>query len=99
MNRFVWFLFGIVFLCAAVVVASAVFILNAHGFSASEKPSSVERWIARRARFMAFPSDARSRANPEPNTPQALAEARAHWADHCALCHANDGSGDTPVGK
>jgi len=28
-----------------------------------------------------------------------LAAARAHWADHCAICHANDGSGDTPIGK
>jgi mono/diheme cytochrome c family protein len=23
----------------------------------------------------------------------------AHWADHCATCHANDGSGDTELGK
>jgi len=23
----------------------------------------------------------------------------AHWADHCAICHANDGSGDTPICK
>jgi mono/diheme cytochrome c family protein len=22
-----------------------------------------------------------------------------HWADHCASCHANDGSGDTAIGK
>src|SRR5215471_5392802 len=24
---------------------------------------------------------------------------RAHWADHCASCHANDGSGDTFMGR
>jgi mono/diheme cytochrome c family protein len=23
----------------------------------------------------------------------------AHWADHCASCHANDGSGATPIGS
>jgi mono/diheme cytochrome c family protein len=28
-----------------------------------------------------------------------LADARAHWADHCAVCHANNGSGDTEMGK
>ncbi|MEO7144714.1 MAG: c-type cytochrome [Bryobacteraceae bacterium] len=28
-----------------------------------------------------------------------LADARAHWADHCAACHANNGSGDTAMGK
>ncbi len=22
-----------------------------------------------------------------------------HWADHCATCHGNDGSGDTPIGS
>jgi mono/diheme cytochrome c family protein len=32
-------------------------------------------------------------------TTEALAEARAHWADHCASCHANDGSGDTAMGR
>jgi len=28
-----------------------------------------------------------------------MEEARAHWADHCFSCHANDGSGDTTLGK
>ena len=28
-----------------------------------------------------------------------LAEARAHFADHCALCHANDGSGKTRINE
>jgi mono/diheme cytochrome c family protein len=32
-------------------------------------------------------------------TPEVLKEARAHFADHCATCHANDGSGETKIGK
>ena len=24
---------------------------------------------------------------------------REHFADHCASCHANDGSGDTTIGR
>jgi mono/diheme cytochrome c family protein len=28
-----------------------------------------------------------------------LEEAMAHFADHCAVCHANDGSGDTSIGQ
>jgi mono/diheme cytochrome c family protein len=28
-----------------------------------------------------------------------LAEAMVHYADHCASCHANDGSGDTALGN
>ena len=46
-----------------------------------------------------MPADAKSRTNPIPNNPEVLAEASAHWADHCFSCHANDGSGETVVGK
>jgi len=99
MNRLGWFLLGAISLFAFAFAAGAAFVLRAHGFSASERPSDVERWIARQARSAALSSDARTRANPLPNNPEVLAEARAHWADHCAVCHANDGSGDTQMGK
>ena len=48
---------------------------------------------------MASPNGARERENPVPNSTEVLVEARAHWADHCATCHANNGSGDTEMGK
>jgi mono/diheme cytochrome c family protein len=35
--------------------------------------------------------------NPVSPTPLAIAEARDHFADHCAICHANDGSGRTQI--
>jgi mono/diheme cytochrome c family protein len=81
------------------LLAAALVFQNAHGFSASTKPTAVEAWMARLARSAALPSDARARINPAPNTPEVLADARAHWADHCATCHANDGSGDTFIGR
>ena len=99
MNRLGWFLLGAVSLFAFAFAAGAAFVLRAHGFSASERPSDVERWIARQARSAALSSDAQARANPVPKTPEVLSEARAHWADHCAVCHANDGSGDAQMGK
>jgi mono/diheme cytochrome c family protein len=34
-----------------------------------------------------------------PESVEGLAEARAHFADHCASCHANNGSGLTPMGQ
>ena len=37
--------------------------------------------------------------NPLPNTAENLAEARGHWADHCAICHANNGGGNTTIGQ
>ena len=40
-----------------------------------------------------------ARANPVAQTPEALEEAMEHWADHCAVCHGNDGAGQVPMGK
>ena len=99
MNRLSWFFFGAIFACLLAAAAGAVILHDARGFSASEPPGALERWIARRARSAAMPADARARPNPLQNNPEVLAEARAHWADHCATCHANDGSGDTLLGK
>src|ERR1700676_4637080 len=99
MNRLGWFVLGAISLSAIAFAAGAAFVLRAHGFSASEQPSNVERWIARKARSAALSSDARARTNPIPNSPEVLSEARAHWADHCAVCHANDGSGNNTMGR
>ena len=99
MIRFRWFLLGAASLCVVALAAGAVFLYGAHGFSAREEPSALERWVGVTARSAALPADAGRRTNPVPNTPDVLAEARAHWADHCAGCHANDGGGDTQMGK
>ena len=68
-----------------------------HGFSARERPSALEAAIARRVRRLATPSEAKRLQNPLPATPLAVAEGRDHFADHCAVCHANDGSGKTAI--
>jgi mono/diheme cytochrome c family protein len=99
MSRLVWFLSGAISLAAIGVAAGFVVLTQAHGLSAREQPMPVERWVARRARAAALPADAKDRVNPVPNTFDVLVEARAHWADHCAQCHANDGSGDVEMGK
>jgi len=98
-RRLPWFAFGVLTVCAIGLFALAAFLYTAHGLSAREEPSAAERWIARRARKAAVPADAANRANPVPDTPEVQAEARAHWADHCASCHANDGSGESLMGR
>lgn len=98
-SRLRWFAFGVLAVCVIGVLTSTAYLMTAHGFSAREAPSAAERWIARRAWIAALPSGAADRANPVPDTPEVLAEARAHWADHCASCHANDGSGDSLMGR
>jgi mono/diheme cytochrome c family protein len=69
------------------------------GFSARDEPSRAEAFVAGRLRHLAVPSRAKALQNPVPLTPDVLAAARAHFADHCALCHANDGSGNTELGR
>ena len=75
------------------------FVRMQKGFSARDQPSGLERLIARQARQLAAPKSARELKNPLPLTPELLAAARAHFADHCALCHGNDGRGKTEIGR
>jgi len=86
-------------LLAGVGVAAAMWLLVQHGVSARDEPTAIEAFVARRLRHLAVPRSARQAQNPVAATPEVLAEARAHFADHCALCHANDGSGQTEIGK
>jgi hypothetical protein len=81
-------------ICAIVVAA----ILH-DGLSSRATPSHLETMIARQARHISIPSSARARSNPVPVTEENLSEARLHFADHCAICHGNDGSGKTMMGE
>jgi cytochrome c len=69
------------------------------GFSAKTEPHALEVFIARQIRHLAIPIEQRNTQNPIPMSPDVIKESLAHFADHCALCHANDGSGQTPIGK
>ena len=81
-----------------VVVAMVVSILH-DGLSARATPSRFEIMLARNARHLAIPSNARLAQNPLLDSPEDLRAARLHFADHCTICHANDGSGDMPIGR
>ena len=92
----------IVFLVAVslvVIVAWLWLKLGTGGFSARAKPSTMEQFAAATARKLAMPEHAKDLRNPVPYSIEALEQAQAHWADHCAFCHANDGSGNTEVGR
>jgi mono/diheme cytochrome c family protein len=88
---------GIVAL-AALGIAVAVSILH-NGLSARATPSAMEAMLARNARRLAIPADARNTPNPVQTSDEVLHGAAMHFADHCSVCHANDGSGDTMFGK
>ncbi len=67
-------------------------------FSAKGTPPPWEVKIARFVRHLATPSHFLKMTNPVPRTPDGLQEALHHFADHCATCHGNDGSGKTAMG-
>jgi len=91
-----YFLWIIVAVIAIAIIAGGWYMRN-HGFSAREKPAAFEVYLARYVRRLASAPDARSLKNPLESTPLAIAEARDHFADHCAVCHANNGSGNTQI--
>ena len=69
------------------------------GFSAKEEPSGVEKVLARTMRNMAIPAVAKNEKNPLPASNSNIQEGLEHFADHCATCHANDGSGHSDIGE
>jgi mono/diheme cytochrome c family protein len=82
----------------ALIAAAAVSLLH-DGVSSRAKPTAMEVMLARQVRHMAIPASARKLPNTVADTPENLRDARLHFADHCAICHANDGSCDTPLGR
>jgi mono/diheme cytochrome c family protein len=84
---------------AAVVGGALFFAVARRGLGTRSEPSGVEEFLARSARRLATPSAVRSMRNPVEPAPDVLDEALEHFADHCATCHANDGSGDTAIGR
>ena len=81
-----------------LVVAIAASVLH-DGLSAKATPTKLEAFVARNARHLAIPRNARLTQNPVLDSAEGQREARLHFADHCAICHGNEGSGDTPIGN
>jgi mono/diheme cytochrome c family protein len=95
-----WFLAGAISCLIAITGGGVLFLkTRSDGFSAKSEPSALERWAARQGRSIALPAEFKARVNPVTDSPEVLADARAHWADHCAVCHSNNGSGDSEMGK
>jgi mono/diheme cytochrome c family protein len=91
----------LVALVLAASAAGAIVFLNMirHGFSARDQPSAAETFLAHRMRHWAVPASSRKMKNPFVDSAEAVATGRMHFADHCALCHGNDGRGKTEIGQ
>ena len=96
LRRIKWLFFLCILFLIAGILAALWFLPGT--FTAKATPPAWEIKIARFIRHMATPSHFLKMSNPIRFTPEILAEARHHFADHCATCHANDGSGKTAMG-
>jgi mono/diheme cytochrome c family protein len=84
---------------AVVIGVGGVWYFVSSGVSAKEQPGAVEKFLATRVRDMAIQRRARSLTNPVESAGDVIVKGRAHFADHCATCHGNDGSGNTEMGR
>jgi mono/diheme cytochrome c family protein len=82
-----------------IAVIAGLLWLCSTGMSARDTPGALETHLAAALQRWAIPRSARDLTNPMQATPELLVEARRHFADHCASCHGNDGSGATEMGQ
>jgi mono/diheme cytochrome c family protein len=90
-----WHLFAV----AGLAAIGGLVWFASQGISARPEPSAIEAAVARTARKYAIPRADRDRANPFLRTQGTIRAGLEHWADHCATCHGNDGSGATSIGQ
>ena len=86
-------------LVLAATAAVLAYTVARRGLSARDEPSRVEELLTRGMRRLATPSALREMTNPVSLTDAVREEGLEHFADHCSGCHANNGSGDTEIGR
>lgn len=91
----IWHLLAMV---GMVSLISVVWLWTS-GIGTRTPPGAIETAVSRTARSAMIPEGARELPNPEPATSENIRSGLEHWADHCASCHANDGSGNTELGR
>jgi mono/diheme cytochrome c family protein len=88
-----------VLLCLAALLGAGGIWLRGSGMTSRRQPWPGEERAARAARSFLMPRAMRDAVNPVPASPDVIRAGMEHFADHCATCHANDGSGEIPLGK
>src|SRR5688572_29404199 len=90
--------FALLVVLAAIALFGIFAWIGSRGISARAEPGVVETAVARTMRRLAIPRGESDRKNPVRATAEVIAAGMSHYADHCAACHANDGSGETQIG-
>jgi mono/diheme cytochrome c family protein len=82
----------------AIGLVTGAYIVTT-GVSARPQPGTLEAITARTIRGIAIRTRIGGLTNPVPVSDAVIKEGMEHFADHCASCHGNDGSGDTEMGR
>ena len=98
MTRIARWIAGVVAVVAVVAIGLLGYV-RATGLRARVTPGALETRVARAVRSFAVPGSERQRQNPVPRSQEVIQAGLEHFADHCAACHANDGSGITDFGR
>jgi len=88
---------SVVLAIALGILAGAYFVTV--GVSARPQPGKVETIAAQLVRGIAIRTRVRGLTNPVQASATVIKEGRGHFADQCAVCHGNDGSGNTESGR
>jgi mono/diheme cytochrome c family protein len=98
LKRLLWIAIVLLAIVGAAAVAAGLLLMRG-GIGSRAEPGRLETRVARSLRAMAIPGDARDLKNPVPPSAEAFEDGLRHFADHCAICHANNGSGETEIGR
>jgi len=98
MNRTIAAVLAALVVVLLLVAAGLAYVVST-GLSARGRPGALETRVARAVRGLAIPSQVKQMRNPVPASAAVVADGLNHFADHCASCHANDGSGNTEMGQ
>lgn len=92
----IWWIAILLLIVSATLIA---FRFHRTGLSTRTSPGPFERLAAKQIRVWLVPASVRKATNPLHANAEILKQGMDHWADHCATCHANTGSGDTEMGR
>lgn len=73
-------------------------MLRTHGLVADRAPGPLETAVARRLVVLSIPASAQRLSNPNPAAGDAWRDGAAHFQEHCAVCHGQDGRGRSEIG-
>ena len=82
-------------LLGSVAIAVTGLVLWSKGFGSRPHPSDLESNIAMKAYDSSVPNRYEAMKNPLEAKAVNLIEAGGHYEEHCAVCHADNGGGDT----